>query len=62
MVYIQGKTAMDGGFRKHGYGCPLLPPRQYPTPLPISLVKSAFYFSLKTEYCMSQMPCPLRCP
>ena len=27
MVHIQGKTAMDGGFRKRGHGCPLLPPR-----------------------------------
>ena len=26
---IQGKTAMDGGFRKHGHGCPLLPPRPH---------------------------------
>ncbi|MDE7015289.1 MAG: hypothetical protein K2P19_11550, partial [Kineothrix sp.] len=59
MVHIQGKTAMDGGFRKHGHGCPLLLTRPHPTPLPISLVKSAFYLSRKTESCMSQMPCPL---
>ncbi|NBI89047.1 hypothetical protein D3Z45_00235 [Lachnospiraceae bacterium] len=25
--HTQGKAAMDGGFRKHGHGCPLLPPR-----------------------------------
>ncbi|NBI91265.1 hypothetical protein D3Z45_11980 [Lachnospiraceae bacterium] len=62
MVHTQGKTAMDGGFRKHGQGCPLLPPRPYPTLLPISLVKSAFYLSRKTEHCVGQMPCPLRCP
>ncbi|NBI90652.1 hypothetical protein D3Z45_08640 [Lachnospiraceae bacterium] len=62
MVHTQGKTAMDGGFRKHGHGCPQLPPRQSPTPISISLVKSAFNLSRKTEHCMGQTPCPLRCP
>ena len=44
-------------FRKHGHGCPRRPPRPHPTPLSISLVKSAFYLSRKTEHCMGQRPC-----
>ena len=48
-VHTQGKTAMDGGFKKHGHGCPLLLTRPHPTPLPISLVKSVFYPSRKTD-------------
>ncbi|NBI91112.1 hypothetical protein D3Z45_11185 [Lachnospiraceae bacterium] len=62
MVHTQGKTAMDGGFRKHGHGCPLLPPRPHPTLFPISLVKSAFYLSLKAGRCKGQMPSPLHRP
>ncbi|NBI91417.1 hypothetical protein D3Z45_12770 [Lachnospiraceae bacterium] len=62
MVYIQGKNAMDGVFKKHGHGCPLLLTRPHPTPLSISLVKSAFYLSRRTESCMGQTPCPQRRP
>ncbi|NBI90482.1 hypothetical protein D3Z45_07765 [Lachnospiraceae bacterium] len=29
MVHIQGKTAMDGGFKKHGHGCLWLLPRPH---------------------------------
>lgn len=46
----QGKTAMDGGFKKHGHECPLLLARPLPTSSSISLVKSAFSLSCKTKF------------
>ncbi len=40
MVDNQGKIAMEGDFRKHRAGCPLLPTRPVGNDCPISLVKS----------------------
>lgn len=55
----QGKTAMDGGFKKHGHGCPLLLTRPLPTSSSISLVKSAFSLSRKTKFYAGRAGHPL---